>query len=367
MSEQASAGDRGDIEDVKTLDAVPQPMCGLCGCAGELCYPDLQDRHFNAPGTWTHLLCPRCNLIWLSPQPSPTGLTRLYTDYYTHYTHSQPDAEEESILVRALTRGIPAALQGYGDIVADVNERRLGRLLSFIGPLAELGRRGTMGLSGTSRGTLLDFGCGSGAYLRHMRSLGWRVAGFEQDPRAASVAGETLGDDCIHTTLADARAAAPDGYDVVTLSHVIEHLLDPIATLIECAACLRPGGKLVIATPNTASRGHRHFGRNWLHLDPPRHINLFNAGTLTEVARRAGFRVASVTSPSSSAHFVWQASTMIEERGFLPGIRVEDLTLWGLFESGLFWIWEYALTRFGALCGEELLLTAIKPEASSDS
>jgi len=148
---------------------------------------------------------------------------------------------------------------------------------------------------------------------------------------------------------------------------VIEHLLDPIATLIECAACLRPGGKLVIATPNTASRGHRHFGRSWLHLDPPRHINLFNAGTLTEVARRAGFRVASVTSPSSSAHFVWQASTMIEERGFLPGIRVEDLTLWGLFESGLFWIWEYALTRFGALCGEELLLTAIKPEASSDS
>ncbi|MCH7866956.1 MAG: class I SAM-dependent methyltransferase [Myxococcales bacterium] len=357
MSEQSKVQDR---EDPKTLDAVPQPMCGLCGCAGELCYPDLQDRHFNAPGTWTHLLCPRCHLIWLSPQPSPAGLACLYSDYYTH---SSP--EDEPLLVRAVTRGIPAAIQNYGDIVSDPRERNLGRLFSLVGPLAELGRRGTMGLSGASRGTLLDFGCGDGEFLRHMRSLGWRVTGFEHDPRAAQVARETLGDDCVYTELENAKAAAPDGFDAITLSHVIEHLLDPIATLVECAACLRPGGKLVIATPNTASRGHRHFGRNWLHLDPPRHINLFNAGTLTEVTRRAGFRVVSVASPSSSAHFVWQASSKIAERGFLPGIRVEDLTAWGLFESGLFWMWEYILTRFGALCGEELLLTAITPEERS--
>jgi SAM-dependent methyltransferase len=347
-------------EDLKSLDVAPQPLCGLCGCAGELCYPELQDRHFDAPGTWTHLMCPRCHLIWLSPQPSPASLPALYSDYYTH---ARPEAEP--LVVRAITRGIPAAIQDYGDIVADPAERNLGRLLSWFGPLAELGRRGTMGLSGSSRGTLLDFGCGDGAYLRHMRSLGWRVAGFEQDPRAAQVARETLGEDCIHLDLADAKAAAPDGYDVITLSHVIEHLLDPIATLIDCAACLRPGGKLVIATPNTESRGHRHFGRNWLHLDPPRHINLFNAGSLTEVTRRAGFRVVSVASPSSSSHFVWQASSMIEQQGFLPGIRVEELTTWGLIESGLFWMWEYTLTRFGALCGEELLLTAVKPEEGS--
>ena len=62
---------------------------------------------------------------------------------------------------------------------------------------------------------------------------------------------------------------------------------------------------------------------------------------------------------------MWQASSKIEERGFLPGIRVADLTLWDLFESGIFWMWEYTLTRFGALCGEELLLAAVKPEEGS--
>jgi 2-polyprenyl-3-methyl-5-hydroxy-6-metoxy-1,4-benzoquinol methylase len=340
-----------------SLDAAPEPLCSLCGCTGELCYPELQDRHFDAPGTWALLRCPSCQLIWLSPRPSPNDLAQLYSDYYTH---AQP--EEESLFIHAILRGIPAATQGYDDVVSDPWERNLGRLLSCFGPLKEMGRRGTMGLAGSSRGTLLDLGCGDGAYLRHMRSLGWKIAGVEQDPRAAEVARATLQDGPIHESLADARSAKPDGYDVITLSHVIEHLLDPVEILTQCATCLRPGGRLVVATPNTASRGHRRFGRSWLHLDPPRHIHLFNASTLTDVARRAGFRVERVESPSSSAHFVWQASGLIERRGSLPGIRVEDLSSWGLLESGVFWIWEYTLTRFGVLCGEELLLTATKPE-----
>jgi hypothetical protein len=58
---------------------------------------------------------------------------------------------------------------------------------------------------------------------------------------------------------------------------------------------------------------------------------------------------------------VWQASALIERKGCLPGIRVEDLSSWGLLGSGIFWMWEYLLTQFGLLCGEELLLTAVKP------
>lgn len=345
-----------------SLDAAPQPLCSLCGRTGELCHPELQDRHFDAPGTWAQLQCPSCQLIWLSPRPTPDDLVQLYANYYTH---AQP--EEESLFVRAILRGIPAATQDYGDMVSDFWERNLGRWLSCFGPLREMGRRGTMGLAGSSRGALLDFGCGDGAYLRHMRSLGWKVAGVEQDPRAARVARKTLKTELIHLELPDARTARPEGYDVITLSHVIEHLLDPVETLAECATCLRPGGMLVVATPNAASRAHRRFGRSWLHLDPPRHIHLFNASTLTEVARRAGFRVEKVESPSSSAHFVWQASMLIEQRGTLPGIRVEDLSTWDVLESALFWMWEYTLTRFGVLCGEELLLTAVKPEQGPEA
>lgn len=344
-------------EGETTLEATAQPLCTLCGNTGELCYPELQDRHFDAPGTWSHLRCPTCHLEWLNPQPSTNDLAQLYADYYTHAAQ-----EEGSLFVRAILRGIPAAKQGYSDFVDGKRERALGRVLSWLGPLAEMGKRGTLGLDANERGALLDFGCGDGAFLKHMRGLGWSVSGVEQDPQAAQVAHDALGGDPIHATLTDAKAAATGGYDVITLSHVIEHLLDPVATLRECLACLRPGGRLVVATPNTESRAHARFGRNWLHLDPPRHIYLFNASTLTEVTRQAGFHVENVETPASSSHFVYQASMLIEEQGALPGIRVEAVTAWGVLESALFWFWEYALNRFGLRCGEELLLTAVRPK-----
>lgn len=339
------------------LEAASHPTCDLCGSAGELRYPDLQDRHFDAPGTWTELQCPRCQLIWLNPRPSPRDLPVLYADYYTHGV-----PEETSLFVKSILRGIPAATQHYDDMVSDPWVRRLGRVFSWFGPLRELGQRGTLGLSRDTGSSLLDFGCGDGAFLRHMRGLGWNVAGVEQDPRARVVASRVIAADAVYANIEDARAAMPQGYDVITLSHVIEHLLDPIPTLEQLASALRPGGKLVIATPNTESRGHRHFHRNWLHLDPPRHITLYNPSTLTDLVRRAGFRVERVETPASSSHFVYQASALLELRGSLPGIRVDDLSTLTLLESGLFWMWEYALTRFGTKCGEELLLTAARPD-----
>ncbi len=357
MTEPASQPHADNRDAEAALYAVARPECMLCGTTGELSVPDLQDRHFDAPGTWTQLACPRCELVWLNPKPTEKDFPQLYTNYYTH-----APPREESVFVHSILRGIPVARFGYDDIALDPWERRLGVLLSHFGPLREMGYRAVMGLSGRERGKLLDFGCGDGAFLEHMRSLGWTVAGVEADAQAGEVARKTLEADVVYPDLDSALVANPDGFDVITLSHVIEHLLDPLTTLRDCGHALRPGGVLSLATPNTSSRGHRHFGRNWLHLDPPRHIHLFNTSTLTELVRRAGYRVERVETPSSSSHFVHQASALLERRGALPGIRVEEVTATDLLASGAFWMWEYTLTRFGVTCGEEVLLTAIKPE-----
>jgi hypothetical protein len=42
-------------------------------------------------------------------------------------------------------------------------------------------------------------------------------------------------------------------------------------------------------TPNVASLGHRLFKRDWIHLDPPRHLHLFTCRSLAVLAERAGF------------------------------------------------------------------------------
>ncbi len=340
-----------------TLEALPDLTCMLCGATGELNTPELADRHFDAPGTWSHLLCPQCELVWLNPKPAEADLPKLYADYYTHTA-----VPADSRFLRAIALGVPVAALGYDDVALEPAVRRGGALLSLIGPIREMGVRGVMGLAGSDRGRLLDFGCGDGSFLDHMRTLGWSITGVERDPRAAESARNTLQADVVHASIEDALDANPDGFDAITLSHVIEHLLDPVAVLRDCARALRPGGALVITTPNTKSRGHRHFGRNWLHLDPPRHIHLFNTSTLTELVRRAGLRVERVETPASSYHFVHQASAMLERRGNLPGIRVEDVSIAILLESAVFWLWEYALTRTGVLCGEEIMLRATVSE-----
>lgn len=341
-----------------TLEATPALQCGLCGCTGELQTPELADRHFDAPGLWSHLLCPQCEFVWLNPKPGASDLPKLYADYYTHEA-----ATETSRFLRAIALGVPVAGLGYEDVALEPEIRRLGALFARIGPIREMGRRGVMGLAGHERGRLLDFGCGDGAFLAHMRTLGWQVCGVEPDPRGAEAARQTLAADVVFASIDEALAAHPEGFDAITLSHVIEHLLEPIDALRDCARGLRPDGALVITTPNTKSRGHRRFGRNWLHLDPPRHVHLFNPSTLTELTRRAGLRVERVETPASSYHFVHQASAQLERQGRLPGIRVDEVPLTVLVESGWLWLWEYMLTRFGVHCGEEVMLRATVSEA----
>jgi SAM-dependent methyltransferase len=81
----------------------------------------------------------------------------------------------------------------------------------------------------------------------------------------------------------------PGGYDVITLSHVIEHVHDPSALLRAIYRMLRPGGLLWLETPNLDSLGHARFGRNWRGLEPPRHLLLFSVDSLKFALAQAGF------------------------------------------------------------------------------
>jgi predicted SAM-dependent methyltransferase len=106
-------------------------------------------------------------------------------------------------------------------------------------------------------------------------------------------------------------------FDAVTLSHVIEHLHDPIRSLQEVYRILAPGGKLWIATPNLESALHRRFRRNWLALDPPRHLVLFTLRSLMSVCRRNGFESVTICNQTQSAEWITATSRSIE-RGDEP-------------------------------------------------
>ncbi len=97
-------------------------------------------------------------------------------------------------------------------------------------------------------GTLLDVGCGPGYAAEFFAGRGFAVTGLEPAPSAAQEARER-GIAVIEGDVA-AGALPPGPFDVVLALEVLEHLVDPIATLGMLMNAARPGGEVVVSLPN---------------------------------------------------------------------------------------------------------------------
>jgi SAM-dependent methyltransferase len=310
----------------------------------------MKDLIFGVPGRFAILRCRCCVVAWVTPQPVPGAVEDLYRDYHTHEAPERGGRRGMRSLVR---EAVLAAALGYPATGA---RRRLGRLLGGFRPLRETVVMELLGLAARERGRLLDVGCGAGAFLARMRDLGWEVLGLEPDPRAARVARETFGLEVVAASLQEAEL--PEGsFDVVTLNHVVEHVPDPVDLLAGCRRVLRPGGRIVVLTPNVESLACRIFGRWWRGWEVPRHLVLFSVGSLGRVAERAGLRVRELRSTARGARHFWTASRLLRRQGGLPAempVRVG----WQLRLEGL--LFQLVEQTLGGSRGEEIFLVATR-------
>ena len=105
---------------------------------------------------------------------------------------------------------------------------------------------------------LLDIGCGTGAFTIGCALRGYRALGLSWDRRNQTVAAERsrmCGADNARFDVQDIRELHMRGdllekFDMAVLCEVIEHIIDDKKLLRDAAACLKPGGKLLLTTPN---------------------------------------------------------------------------------------------------------------------
>jgi 2-polyprenyl-3-methyl-5-hydroxy-6-metoxy-1,4-benzoquinol methylase len=267
----------------------PVKACPACGCAGrELLHKGLRDRvFFCAPGEWDLYRCARCETGYLDPRPNAATIALAYSRYFTHGSPGDAGATPRSWWRRHRVAQRNAYLNAhYGYQLAPGGQRaprwlsakRRQRFDKFVCFLRYPGKGARV----------LDIGCGNGRVMMQLRSVRWEVSGVEPDPKSAAQAREAGLD--VRAGLLEPGAWPESYFDAITMNHVIEHLHDPIGILRTCAQLLKPRGAISIATPNLGSRGHEIFGRDWLHLDTPRHLVLFTPDSLRKCLEASGFK-----------------------------------------------------------------------------
>lgn len=279
------------------IRSAPQPQCIACASRGITLYTGLVDRVSGAPGEWRMARCPdpRCGMLWLDPAPLPEDLIKAYAAYHTHgRKHARGAAQ---LALSALNSACKMASRAQ-ELGSGLGRQRRGLHKMFLGDLPP--------------GALLEVGSGAGRFLERMRRTGWSVRGTDFDPAVAERIRSRYG---IAIDVGDLRSLAypSESYDAVAMSQVLEHVPEPVALLAECRRVLRPGGRLVLSTPNARALAHRRFGRAWRGLEPPRHLHLFTREALSRSAERAGLHVSRLMTLSAESAGIYRASEEIQD------------------------------------------------------
>lgn len=126
---------------------------------------------------------------------------------------------------------------------------------------------------------VLDVGCFTGEFLQMLQSLGADVYGLELQSEAVEIANSNLPGRIMQADVDNADFPSTS-FDIISLLGVIEHVVEPMRVLRRSMELLRPGGFMIIQTPNSASLLARVMRGLWPPYAPIEHVHLFSRQSL---------------------------------------------------------------------------------------
>lgn len=194
--------------------------------------------------------CGKCNLLYTNPRPDAASLPDYYkSDNYISHT----------------SKG-----------------NNLTNILYKIARSYTLKQKYKMISSYHKKGSILDYGCGTGDLLKHFKNKGWTTAGIEPDSEARKL----VKDKGIEVTDELSQLSKQKTYDIITMWHVLEHVSELRSTIKQLKKLLSDDGVLFIAVPNSDSFDAHYYKQYWAAYDVPRHLYHFNQNTMSTLLKK---------------------------------------------------------------------------------
>ena len=245
--------------------------CPGCQCNRGFVFLNLKPNTEYKQSNAQLIRCPDCQLVYLSPRPNRSIIGQFYSDDYAPHQSNKIKHHKKSSK-------------------------------EFSSPPPRIHAK------------LLDYGCGNGAFLLKMKALGWEVTGLDSSANAIAVANaagiKALRGDFDHPEVAELK------FDCITIRQVLEHLHNPIETLVNARKHLATQGKISISVPNIESLPFRWYQEDWLGIDFPRHLLFFNPSSLKSMLSKAGLKVLEMRHIRHSSWLRESASNALKAKGF---------------------------------------------------
>ncbi len=144
------------------------------------------------------------------------------------------------------------------------------------------------GFNGNGK-SLLDIGCGTGAFMIAALEAGFSTHGIEPGWHSSRYGRKHHSLRITNSTLENFRL--DKHFDTVTSLHVIEHVADPVKFLSQLTQLVKPDGIIIIATPNLGCEYARDLGVKWEAVGPADHLLLFDSDTLERLLLKSGLNL----------------------------------------------------------------------------
>jgi 2-polyprenyl-3-methyl-5-hydroxy-6-metoxy-1,4-benzoquinol methylase len=219
-----------------------------------ICESSSTNIKFTITGKHQLVSCNNCGIAFLHPQLSDMELKNLYTENY--YKAWGISGDKENVTTKAMK-------------------------------MATFELRWKLIRQYASAGKILDVGCATGYFLELAKNKNFQPFGVEFSEYSANIAQKKFGEKNIFCGTLEQAPFAPNSFDAIAMSDLIEHVRNPIVTLSKAASLLKDDGIIMIMTPNSQSVSHYFMGKRWTHYKLE-HFFYFNKKSIRYIAKKVG-------------------------------------------------------------------------------